>query len=251
MSKKRKHGEPPAKGAASIGAGAGALPPAKKPAVGTATSTKPTTVKKETKPLATAGSTGTTVKGAGTDTGFFSGPKPKPRLPSFKKAPAPPKTADGDVAQPSNVDPFQDILKSMKRKDASPAVVTPPALAQSPLQGQQQQPSHAGPLGKSGGKKKSVTWAADSELESIRYIERAVYDDDPKDVGWISLLVSFLSMMRFNVIWLDRAHMLICETWIGVRELRCMHRSSKKSSIGQSLFVRGYLVKIRRRRICS
>ncbi|KAJ2918224.1 hypothetical protein MD484_g2155, partial [Candolleomyces efflorescens] len=184
LSKKRKHGEPPAKGAASISAGAGALPPAKKPAVGTATSTKPTTVKKETKPLTAAGSTGTTVKGAGTDTGFFSGPKPKPRLPSFKKAPVPPKAADGDVAQPSNVDPFQDILKTMKRKDASPAVLTPPAPAQSPLQGQQQQqPS----LGKSGGKKKSVTWAAASELESIRYIERAVYDDDPKDGTHVNL----------------------------------------------------------------
>ncbi|RXW24227.1 hypothetical protein EST38_g1618 [Candolleomyces aberdarensis] len=206
QSKKRKHGEPPAKGAASIGAGGGALPPAKKPAVGTATSTKPTSVKKETKPLATVGST-TTVKGAGTDTGFFSAPKSKPKLPSFKKAQAPPKAADGDVAQPSNVDPFQDILKTMKRKDASPAVVTPPAPAQSPLQQTQ-----TAPIGKNGAKKKkSVTWAVDSELESIRYIERAVYDDDPKDVGWISL-ASFLSL-GLNVVQLGQG------THVNLRDL--------------------------------
>jgi len=32
---------------------------------------------------------------------------------------------------------------------------------------------------KSGKKRKSVTWAPDGQLESIRLIERAVYDDDP------------------------------------------------------------------------
>ena len=32
-------------------------------------------------------------------------------------------------------------------------------------------------------KKKSVSWAPDGQLESVKLIERAVYDDDPADVS--------------------------------------------------------------------
>jgi protein phosphatase 1 regulatory subunit 10 len=38
-------------------------------------------------------------------------------------------------------------------------------------------------LTKSGKKKKSVSWASEEQLESIRYIEKAVYDDDPTEVS--------------------------------------------------------------------
>jgi len=162
--KKRKAGDPTSnKGAV----------PVKKAAVGSNSSTKPVVVKKEQKPA---------VKDAKADSSFFSAPKPKAKLPSFKKAPAPALVkkedaaiAASNVSQPSNFDPFQEALKSMKvtRKD-SPAVSTPPPLSASSTEVSNAQAALK--------KKKSVSWAPDSKLESIKLIERAVYDDDPADV---------------------------------------------------------------------
>lgn len=147
-------------------------PPAKKPAV-SSVSSKPVVVKKDLmKP------TLPTVKDAKSDSSFFSAPKAKPRLPSFKKAlptlAAPvPKQPTGNIAQPSSIDPFQEALKSMAkgRKD-SPAILTPPATT--PPNQQPEPPKH-------GKKKKFVSWADADKLESIRLIEKAVYDDDPVD----------------------------------------------------------------------
>lgn len=157
--KKRKPVEQPS---------AKAPPPAKRVAVApTASASKPTVVKKEMKP-------GTAVKDARSDSSFFSAPKPKAKLPSFKKAPVPiRKEADLNVAQPSSVDPFQEALKSMgKGRRDSPVTPTPPPAST----------SITPPLVTSGrSKRKSVTWAPDGQLESIRLIERAVYDDDPVD----------------------------------------------------------------------
>lgn len=39
-------------------------------------------------------------------------------------------------------------------------------------------------------RKKSVTWAPDDRLESVRFIEKAIYDDDPTDVSYKYLLDS-------------------------------------------------------------
>lgn len=137
-------------------------------------STKPVVVKKETKPVAA-------VKDAKADSSFFSAPKPKAKLPSFKKAaiPAQLKKDETNVALPSSFDPFQEALKSMKARKDSPALSTPPAASAST-------PPQTG-LGKNGRKKKCVTWAADGQLVSIRLIERAIYDDDPVDVSTVSL----------------------------------------------------------------
>jgi len=147
--------------------------PQKRVAIGTAMSTKPAVVKKETKPVAA-------VKDAKADFSFFSAPKAKAKLPSFKKAavPAQLKKDEGNVALPSSFDPFQEALKSMKARKDSPALSTPPAASAST-------PPQAG-LGKNGRKKKCVTWAADGQLVSIRLIERAIYDDDPVDGSHIS-----------------------------------------------------------------
>ncbi|KAG2150329.1 uncharacterized protein EDB93DRAFT_1084239 [Suillus bovinus] len=143
-------------------------PPPKKAAVApTASAFKPTAVKKETKPTVA-------LKDARSDSSFFSAPKPKAKLPSFKKAPAPvKKEPDLNVAQPSSIDPFQEALKSMgKGRRDSPITPTPPPASM----------SITPPLMTSGKtKRKSVTWAPDGQLESIRLIERAVYDDDPVD----------------------------------------------------------------------
>lgn len=176
--KKRKLNEPPlSKGP----------PPLKKPALGSASSSKPIAVKKEAKPTATA------VKDAKSDSSFFSAPKPKPKLPSFKKAPpAPPAKRDTtNVAQPSSIDPFQEALKSMgKGRKDSPMISTPP-----PTTGTPPQPG----IAKNGKKKKTVTWRPPGELESIRLIEKAIYDDDPVDVSFLFLFMSFVRYI--NIFW--------------------------------------------------
>jgi len=211
-------------------------PPPKKPALGTPSSSKPVVVKKETKPVAPA------VKDAKLDTSFFSAPKPKPKLPSFKKAPPAPvsvkKEPDPNVAQPSAIDPFQEALKFMaKNRKEIPLVSTPPPTTQ-PSAANTPPPG----LAKNGKKKKSVTWAPEGQLESVRLIEKAIYDDDPVDVS-CSLLSCFLyctliCLVPFHVLPFSRVYiqLTVCATWIGGRELRCMHTCLKKRLIGPSHF---------------
>ncbi|KAH9843789.1 uncharacterized protein C8Q71DRAFT_730057 [Rhodofomes roseus] len=152
-----------------------AAPASKKAAISTSTtSSKPVAVKKEAKPVVKE------VKDAKSDSSFFSAPKPKPRLPSFKKAPPPPivkKELDPNVAQPSSFNPFEEALKSMakSRKDSPATATPPPAPVSAPLT------TAATSLTASGKPKKRVTWAPEGELERIKLIERAIYDDDPSD----------------------------------------------------------------------
>ncbi|KAI9572421.1 hypothetical protein HD554DRAFT_2185406 [Boletus coccyginus] len=158
--KKRKLNEPPA---------AKAPPPAKKAAITPAASSSKVIAKKEAKPVSLP------VKDSRSDSSFFSAPKPKPKLPTFKKAAVNvKKEPDTNVAQPSSIDPFQEALKSMgKGRRASPAVSTPPPVPAAST------PPAGNATGKT--KRKSVSWAPEGQLESIRLIERAVYDDDPVD----------------------------------------------------------------------
>ncbi|KAI0676705.1 hypothetical protein C8Q78DRAFT_39914 [Trametes maxima] len=161
-------------------------PPAKKTAVPAAGSSTPKAVpvKKDAKPV---------VKDAKSDSSFFSKPKPtKKEMPSFKKNPAPtaPSAASGstapvkkepdpNVAQPSQVDAFQEILKSLGTIGGGSSNSTPPPAGPGPTTGPPTG-SVAGPTGPPtlGKRKKSVTWAPDSQLEQIKLIERAIYDDD-------------------------------------------------------------------------
>ncbi|KAL0581198.1 hypothetical protein V5O48_000786 [Marasmius crinis-equi] len=159
--------------------------PAKRAAVGTSKPTSLTASSSTTK----SGLTGHQVKDAKSDSSFFSAPKPKPKLPTFKKAAVPPvkkELGETNVAQPSSIDPFQEALKSMgKARTQSPVTtVTPPTSTPTPT-------ATTG-LTKSGKKKKSVTWAPESKLESVKLIDRAVYDDDP--VGDVSLVFFYASV---------------------------------------------------------
>ena len=164
--------------------------PTKKAAVATPPSSAKPTVKKEVKTVVTA------VKDAKSDSSFFSAPKPKPKLPNFKKAPAPPaapvKTErDPHIAQPSAFDPFQEALKSMgKARRGSPATVAPSNAANS-------LPT-ASVAVQSSKKKKSVSWAPEGKLELIRLIERAIYDDDPVDVSYFPP-----QLLRFVVLYIN------------------------------------------------
>jgi protein phosphatase 1 regulatory subunit 10 len=165
-------------------------PPAKKAAVA-APASKSSTVKKEGGAKATASQGSGSGSGAGasgvkeskSDTSFFS--KPKPKLPTFKKAPIVPvkKEDTANVAQPSSVNPFQEALNAIeKSRRQSPIVVPPPAQ---PSAATPDAAGAAGPtnLSKSGMPKKKVTWAPDGRLELVKLIERAVYDDDPVAVS--------------------------------------------------------------------
>jgi protein phosphatase 1 regulatory subunit 10 len=199
--------------------------PIKKTAIGTASSMKPV-VKKETKPVLSA------VKDAKSDVSFFSD-RPKPKLPSFKKG-APPaqvkKEPGTNVAQPSSVDPFQEVLKSMTRaRKDSPAVSTPPSTSTPPQPG----------IAKNGKKKKSVTWAPENQLESIRLIEKAIYDDDPVDVSCSFLFAAFVLYinafpMRFCGYSLHRVyiHRTVTANWIEEKEMHYMHIYLKKRLTG-------------------
>ena len=193
--KKRKPSEPPPK----LG------PPAKKAAV------TPTT--KSTIITTKAGA----VKDAKSDSSFFSTPKPKPKLPSFKKAPAPvKKEPETNIAQPSSLDPFQEALKSMaKARKESPSATPPqPTLSTSTTAA-----TVNASLTKTVKKKKSVSWAPDGRLEQIKLIERAVYDDDPVDVSIFFFASSLDSWCELSVYLLGAFVMLQGTTIHNIRDL--------------------------------
>lgn len=82
-----------------------------------------------------------------------------------------------------------------KSRKESPAVSTPPAVTSNT-------PPATASLTKSGKKRKSVTWAAEGQLESIRLIEKAIYDDDPVDVSGslsVAFSVLYINFVHFGV----------------------------------------------------
>ena len=160
---------------------------------------KKTAVTPSTVKTTTAATKAGAVKDAKSDSSFFSTPKPKPKLPSFKKAPVVvKKEPEMNIAQPSSLDPFQEALKSMaKGRKESPSVTPIPV-----------QPPPPAPVAtvtvlagstKTVKKKKSVSWAPDSRLEQIKLIERAVYDDDPVDVSIFLFASSLDSWCEISV----------------------------------------------------
>lgn len=168
----------------------------------------------------------TSVKDAKSDSSFFSAPKPKPKLPSFKKAPPLKKeaTADQNVAQPSAVDPFKDALAAMTKARSSP---TPVDVTRTPP------PALTGPSGK---KKKKVSFASEEKLVQTKLIEPAVYDDDVADV---SVLVKVDKNYLFIHVILCR----VCTTpiifviWIETKVLQCTNICLRNRSIGWSCCV--------------
>jgi protein phosphatase 1 regulatory subunit 10 len=186
-------------------------PPSKKPAIASVSTaavlkaSAATTIKREPKVVTT------TVKDAKSDSSFFSAPKPKPKLPSFKKAPATTsanvasvtvkKELEGNVAQPSSIDPFQEVLKAMKGRNGSPAASS---ITSAAIDVQSASAAMADTISASEGprkKRKTVTWAADGQLEQVKLIERAIYDDDPAFVrlGTISFSYSKGGLIPYSL----------------------------------------------------
>lgn len=170
-------------------------------------------VKKEVK---TAGKELTTAK---SDSSFFS--KPKPRLPSFNKKSlaAVKKELDSNVAQPSSYNPFMEIVASMKPRKDSPSTSTPPPTAPTPTGAPTASRQTSAEGASTDKKKKSVTWAPDGQLEAVKLIERAIYDDDPADVSslpFVSLTYCMLTLDTRTLAHVDTQGM---HTTHSVREL--------------------------------
>jgi len=220
--KKRKLPEAPSK----------AGPPTKKTAVSSASTSRPSVVVKK------EGKLSTTVKDSKSDSSFFSAPKQKPKLPSFKKAPTGPtapsaikKETPTNVAQPSSTDAFQEALKDMARA-RKPSPVAPSVSSNTTT------PPSVGLVGaKPLKKKKSVTWAPDGQLELVKLIERAVYDDDPVDVSFIFLLifVQYINYVPRSLIYRVRhTRCTMYVNWTEARARPCTPTYSKRFSIGLS-----------------
>lgn len=148
-------------------------PPAKKQALSSSPAPKVVVKKEPVKANASA-----VVKDAKSDTSFFSAPKAKPKLPSFTKKAPPPPTASAassvNVAQPmSSLNPFADALKSIdkSRNGTPPASIVGAPSASAAV-------AVSSPAETAANKKRRVTFAPDDRLVSIRWIERAIYDDD-------------------------------------------------------------------------
>ncbi|KAG8852362.1 hypothetical protein FRB96_008708 [Tulasnella sp. 330] len=136
---------------------------------------KPTVVKKVTvQPT----------KDSKVDSSFFSS-KPKPKLPSFRKIPSAQSAAskkeepDSAVAQPSSMDPFQEAMKLMHMGKNTPPPAAPSMESSNSLTGTPPLVVEAKVmLGKNGMPKKKVTFPTDDKLVLIKYIERAIYEDE-------------------------------------------------------------------------
>ena len=155
------------------------------------------------------------VKDAKTDSSFFSTSKPKKALPSFSKNKPAPSTAGAtggnggkegesikvEAAQPSNENAFELALKEMSGKRST--ATRPTSASSTPVPTSAAGKTSAGVKveSRSGtetpppgpgrpGKRRRVTWAPEGELEKVKIIEPAVYDDDgTKGVSFISLVV--------------------------------------------------------------
>lgn len=215
-------------------------PPAKKAA--TAGSTTKVIVKKETK----AGTSTSLFTHAKSDSSFFSAPKAKPKLPSFKKAPAAamatatPAAAvkqERNTAQPMSIDPFQDAMKSLNRgRFGSPVQSTPSSSTVPSASGSVTDPNKK--------PKKKVHFPPDGKdsLFFVRIVSRVVYDDDPNhDVSGLP-----------NPAPPSRAHVYSClctirrpptrstifATTTAPRAPRCISLYSRSSLTGSSPLVR-------------
>ncbi|CAG7848126.1 SubName: Full=Uncharacterized protein {ECO:0000313/EMBL:CCA73556.1} [Serendipita indica DSM 11827] len=119
------------------------------------------------------------VKGAQSDSSFFS--KPKAKLPSFrKKVPIPTSSTSSTASKDESTPPatmdytFEDALKAVRK--GSPAVGPNPVSSSNTIIASET--SVSGISAKTGKPKKSVRFAPDGELEKIRWIEKAIYDGD-------------------------------------------------------------------------
>ncbi|CAE6404328.1 unnamed protein product [Rhizoctonia solani] len=125
---------------------------------------------------------GTVTKETKSDSSFFTDTKPKAApvkrvLPSFTKKPA--SVPASDVAQPSNHNTFEEALAHLGVKPKASTPTVPEAM-----EGVTPSVSRAPSISlESGKKRKRVTFKPEEHLVEVRWIEKAIYDDDPDAFG--------------------------------------------------------------------
>jgi protein phosphatase 1 regulatory subunit 10 len=181
-SKKRKALEPTVpKGSAPKKQATGSVTASTSKAASASAPSSSTSAAAVKKKVVVAAAAAPAMKDAKSDSSFFSAPKAKPKLPTFNKSKPESETS---VAQPSTINPFQEALAGLTARKASPATAvkaanTPPPASNTP-------PATSRISAKTGKPKKVVTWRPKGELEAIKLIQPAVYDDD-HDVSAIVL----------------------------------------------------------------
>lgn len=137
---------------------------------------------------------GTVTKETKSDSSFFTDTKPKAApvkrvLPSFTKKPTA-STAAADVAQPSNRNTFEEALAHMgvKPKASTPSVPEP-------MEGVVSTSARGTPVDPNKPRRK-VRFKPEEHLVEVRWIEKAIYDDDEDAVG------PFCSVQWLVVYWL-------------------------------------------------
>ena len=234
-------------------AGATRDAPAPKKQATAAGSAKPgvVAVKKETTPIPKASSSSAAViNAAKSDSSFFSAPKAKPKLPSFKKAMTAPTanaaalSKQNDVAQPMSLNPFADALKSLdKSRLGTPPLASGAQVASAPAN--HTIASASEPSVSSSNKKKRVSFAPDNQLVSVRWIERAVYDQDPSAAEDVVSVCSLPHPDKHACVLLPMfthvcrtENITILGTSTGKRVSRCTNTSLKNSLTGTTRPVR-------------
>ncbi|KAL5637147.1 hypothetical protein ACGC1H_000960 [Rhizoctonia solani] len=128
------------------------------------------------------GAAGPVTKETKSDSSFFTDTKPKPApvkrvLPSFTKKST--SAPGSDVAQPSSRNTFEEALAHMGVKPKASMPTVP-----EPMEGVTSSISRAPSISLEPGKKrKRVMFKPEEQLVEIRWIEKAIYDDDPDAFG--------------------------------------------------------------------
>ncbi|KAF8681259.1 SNF2 family N-terminal domain [Rhizoctonia solani] len=137
---------------------------------------------KKEKEKETRAAAGTVTKETKSDSSFFTDTKPKPApvkrvLPSFTKKSA--STPASDVAQPSSHNTFEEALAHLGVKPKAGTPTAPEAM-----EGVAHSASRAPSISLEPNKKrKRVTFKPEEHLVEVRWIEKAIYDDDPDAFG--------------------------------------------------------------------
>ncbi|KIM22464.1 hypothetical protein M408DRAFT_18176 [Serendipita vermifera MAFF 305830] len=181
---------------------------------------------------ASAAASSTSTKGAQSDSGFFS--KPKQKLPSFRKKPGTgaaattstgASAADGPPVAYSN--PFEDAMKSLRKSNDSPANNAPNPVSSGNTIVGSTPTGTPGISSKTGKPKKKLRWD-DAQLEKIKYIERAIYDDDiPGSSGFHGQSYRDLDRAEGNLL----KHMVAQIEWFEPPRVTPRGESSKEANI--------------------
>jgi protein phosphatase 1 regulatory subunit 10 len=219
---KRKSETPPIKTAAP----AKRVATAPMPSPAAAAAARLLAAKKEKEKEARVAS-GTVTKETKSDSSFFTDTKPKPApakrvLPSFTKKTPP--SSGSDVAQPSNRNTFEEALAHMGVKPKASTPTVPEAMeGVTPSSSRAQ--SISVDLGK---KRKRVTFKPEEHLVEVRWIEKAIYDDDT-DAVRCALLGAWYLACVYSLLFCSLGLIIVYAIWTEMKGLRCINNWCLKS----------------------